>query len=535
MLEKINKKINKIFLNKTKSNYLIYLLIFKLGSFLSLAFAPFNLAFVAPIIISVFFVIIDNTHNKKQIFLRTFFFSFGFYIFGFYWICNSLLINIYKYGWLIPFAITLIPSLMALYFASLIYLYKYLIHKFKINFLFQKIILFSVFWLIFEIIRSCLFSGFPWNVIGYIWLFNLNFAQFANIVGLYGMSYIAVLISLIPVLLFSKKAILFDKLCGFLLIILLITLYFYGYNSINSKNFTDSSKKIKARIVQSNIDQKEKWNEEERYDNVDKYINLTRSKSLDNIDVVIWSETSIPFPINIQKENHSIINYLSPAIPVNGHLISGAIRYEDSENIKLWNSLFVFNSTNITGYYDKKHLVPFGEYVPFHKYLSFLFIDDIVDKITGGGEGFMKGNEPKLIKLSNFSFNALICYEIIFTHEMLDSNKKLPDVFFNITNDAWFGNSSGPYQHLKMAQMRAIEYGKPIIRVAQTGISANINHHGIIENKIDLGVKDILDVDVYFNNNETFYYKYSQYISMVIIVFSLLIILLSKIIKIKIT
>lgn len=90
MLEKINKKINKIFLNKTKSNYLIYLLIFKLGSFLSLAFAPFNLAFVAPIIISVFFVIIDNTHNKKQIFLRTFFFSFGFYIFGFYWICNSL-------------------------------------------------------------------------------------------------------------------------------------------------------------------------------------------------------------------------------------------------------------------------------------------------------------------------------------------------------------------------------------------------------------------------------------------------------------
>ncbi len=529
MLEKTKKFFTKNIFSKVNSNKKNYLISFAVGSLLILAFAPFNLFIFCPISITIFFLIIDKEDNLKQVFYRSFFYCFGFFVFGIYWICNSLLVDVVKYGWLIPFAITLIPALMALYFATLFYIYKLLIKRFSISFAYKKIILFSIFWLIFEVIRSNLFTGFPWNLLGYVWLFNINFAQASSIFGVYGMSFFACLISLTPILFFKNNNNFRNKIFGFFLIFLFFANFVFGVFYID-KNYQEKLQHLaKFRLVQANIAQKDKWLDDEKYQNFQNHVELTNSKSLDGVDAVIWSETSIPFVVD--SSNSSIIQALSKAIPRGGYLFSGALRLENKgdNDFKIWNSMFVFNENAVQNYYDKRHLVPFGEYVPLHKYLSFLFIDDVVDKITGGGSGFSEGEGDKMILLktslqNNISFNPLLCYEVIFSREVIDKNK-IPDFFVNLTNDSWFGISSGPYQHLQSARMRAIEYARPLIRVAQTGITANINHFGEIIDKIRLSEKGIIDVDIYKNELLSIYAKYSQ-LPIVIVVFCLLLLVI---------
>lgn len=487
------------------------LISFCLGVLLVLGLAPFNLFIFLPISLSIFFAIIEKNSDLKQVFFRSFFYCFGFFVFGVYWICNSLLIDVAKYAWLIPFAITLIPALMAIYFAIFVYIYKLLITRFSISFTYKKIIIFSLCFLIFDIVRSNLFTGFSWNLLGYAWLFNLKMAQSASLLGVYGMTLFACLISLAPCLLIFHQNKISNKIfCAFIFIIFSAN-YFFGalYYDENYQNKLQRVARI--RLVQANIPQKDKWLEVEKYNNFNDHVALTSSQSLENIDAVVWSETSIPFVVD--ADDNSIVQSLDSAIPNSGYLMSGALRVArnfDNDGYKIWNSMFVFDKNGIKNSYDKRHLVPFGEYVPLHEYLSFLFIDDVVDKITGGGTGFSKGEGDKLINLPKFSFNPLLCYEVIFSRELIDSASAIPDLFINLTNDAWFGVSSGPYQHLQMARMRAIEYARPLIRVAQTGISANINHFGEVVDKIGLNERGVIDVDIYKNQKDSVYAKYSH-------------------------
>jgi apolipoprotein N-acyltransferase len=419
---------------------------------------------------------------------------------------------------------------MAIYFATLCYIYKLLINRFSISFVYKKIILFSIFWLIFEVVRSNLFTGFPWNLLGYVWLFNIDFAQSSSVFGVYGMSFFACLISLTPILFFKKNNNFKNKIFGSFLIVLFFANFIFGVFYIDKNYQKNLPHLAKFRLVQANIAQKDKWLDDEKYQNFEKHVKLTNSKPLDGIDAVIWSETSIPFVVD--ASNSSIIQALSQAIPRDGYLFSGALRIEaigESDDFKIWNSMFVFNQNAVQNYYDKRHLVPFGEYVPLHKYLSFLFIDDVVDKITGGGSGFSEGEGDKMISLktsshNNLSFNPLLCYEVIFSREVVDKNK-IPNFFVNLTNDSWFGVSTGPYQHLQSARMRAIEYARPLVRVAQTGISANINHFGEIIDKINLNEKAIIDVDIYKNELLTIYAKYSQLPTAIVIIFLLLLVI----------
>ena len=242
MLEKIKKFFKKNIFSKDNSNTKNYLISFGVGSLLTLAFAPFNFIIFCPISITIFFLIIDKLDNLKQVFYRSFFYCFGFFVCGIYWICNSLLIDVVKYGWLIPFAITLIPALMALYFASLCYIYKLSIKRFSISFAYKKIILFSIFWLIFEVVRSNLFTGFPWNLLGHVWLFNINFAQASSIFGIYGMSFFACLISLAPILFFKRNNNLRNKIFVFFLIFLFFANYIFGVFYID-KNYQKNLQK----------------------------------------------------------------------------------------------------------------------------------------------------------------------------------------------------------------------------------------------------------------------------------------------------
>lgn len=471
------------------------------GALCALAFAPFYLIIFAPISLSVFYFLLEKEKNNKPIFFLGFTYGFGYFLAGNYWIAISLLVDAHSFAWLIPFALTLIPSALALYLALLALSYKKIISRFHFHKNYQKILIFAILWIIFEALRSYLFTGFPWNLLGYIWMIDEVLAQSANVFGIYGLSFLAVLISLLPILFLKNNNKKDDKIFAAIITLLFIANLTYGKIYIDDDKLV-INEESKIRLVQANIKQEMKWDEREKYKNFLKTINLTNYASLDGIKMVIWSETSLPYAID---NNPQLFEKLKLATPTNGFLISGALRInvENNQLKNVWNSVFIFNENGVVDFYDKHHLVPFGEYVPLQKFLPF------IEKITQGGVGFSNGKGVKTIVANNLKFSPLICYEAIFFNEIIDKNNR-PNLLVNVTNDAWFGFSTGPFQHFDMARMRAIEHGISLARVANTGISAMVDPFGRVVKKINLNDEGAIDVASIEALPPTIYEKYDQ-------------------------
>ena len=485
-------------------NKIIILLV---GALCNLAFAPFHFFPAAIISLSVFYFFLEENDERKSTFWLGFFYGFGYFLAGIYWISISLLVDAEKFAWLIPFALTLIPAALALYVALFAISYKFFTKKFKLAQDCQKILVFTLCWLGFEILRSHLFTGFPWNLIGYSWMFSASFTQLASIFGIYGLSAFAILACLLPVIFWKNFGVkklsevtCGDKIFALSIILFLFSAFIFGQNYVDEKKIV-SDPQTKLRLVQANIKQEMKWDGAQKYRNFLKHVELTNSQSLDGVKAVIWSETSTPYVID---DNPDLLKNLSFAVPLEGSLITGGLRLDrrSGEDFDVWNSIFVINKTGVTAHYDKHHLVPFGEYVPLQKFLPF------VEKITGGASGFSRGDGAKTLLTNNFSFSPLLCYEVIFSNEVVDKNHR-PDLLVNLTNDAWFGSSSGPYQHLDMAKMRAIEQGTALVRVAGTGVTAFIDPFGRVVAEIKLNQEGILDVDFIKNLTPTIYERFS--------------------------
>jgi len=498
------KKIISLISNNPKK------IIFGAGFFSASAFAPFNLVFILFFCLPIFYLVILNSSSQKTAFINGLIFGYGYFLAGIYWIAISLLVDIAKFAWLVPFALTIIPCFLALYFALLASFFNYIIYRFKILICYQKIIILAILWVIIEMMRSTLFSGFAWNLLGYSALFSISFSQIASVFGVYFLIFVLVLIALTPLYFFEKKITKIDKFFLIIVAIFVIINFGYGLLKIKNNNLAKDSESLNIRMVQANIKQEMKWDQEQKYQNLIKHIELTRSRSLSDVDAVVWSESSVPYII---EDNQQLFKILKLATSKNSSLITGALRVERNQNqevTKIFNSVFVIDSNSVSDNYDKHHLVPFGEYVPLQKFLSFLFVDNIVDKITSGALGFSSGDGAKTIKTNKFSFNPLICYEVIFSTEIIKTDQK-PDLFINVTNDGWFGKSSGPYQHLAMSQMRSIEYSIPMVRVAGTGISAGIDGYGRIVDKIALNQEGVIDVKLFKNQLRSFYHQYGNY------------------------
>lgn len=482
---------------------------FVAGAFSALAFAPFYIFIAAAFSLSLFFILLEKSADRKTAIKLGFFYGFGYFLAGNYWICISLLVEPEKFAWLIPFCLTLIPSLLALYFVLFVLGYKFLINKIKIKNNYQKIIIFTLCWVICEILRANLFTGFPWNLIGYSLMFNQNMVQSASIFGVYGLGILAGMLYLLPVLLILKNNKISDKIFVALVLVAVAVNFCYGFLHIKNNPIV-YDEKVKLRLVQPNIEQDLKWNPRKKYQNFLNVIALTKSSDIKDFSAVIWSETSVPYPIN---DNFELINKLQEAIPANGVLITGGLKlYHDDYEIKsAWNSVFLLDKSGIVDSYDKNHLVPFGEYVPLKKYFSF------IDKITDGAVDFSSGNGPKTLHSQHFSFAPLICYEAIFFDDITDK-KDRPDLLVNVTNDAWFGVSSGPFQHLDMTKMRAIEHGTAMARVANTGITAFIDPFGREIARIGLNQAGVLDVEMIKNFPETIYEKYGNLLVLLMII-----------------
>lgn len=487
--------------NNLKKNFTLILF----GAVLALIFAPTNWFLLGFLTIPVLFLAVDQAKDYRQTFFNSLFYGFGFFLASNYWISISLIVDAKSHAWLIPFALTLIPLILATCLAISCLLYKIIVKKASIDNIIVKIILFSLAWLISEFLRGQVFSGFPWNLLGYSWLFSIEISQIASLIGVHGLSFFAILTFLSPILFiklnlndFKFKNISAFRISElsylFVIFTAIIGSFLYGNHRLNNASIND--KNYRTRIVQANIKQNLKWDNKERYNNLLKHVRLSAKNDLKNIDMVLWSEASIPYIVSNDPE---FIKLITPAIPENGVLISGGLRNEKG---KYWNSIFIFDKNGIESFYDKHHLVPFGEYVPLEKYLPF------VQKITQGAEGFQRGSGPTIINIKDkINISPLICYETIFSKYGINSEKRKVDLFVNLTNDSWFGNSTGPYQHLAMAQMRTIEFNTPMIRVANSGISTYIDPLGRIIEKITLNQQDVIDIDIASSSEKTIYQK----------------------------
>jgi apolipoprotein N-acyltransferase len=339
----------------------------------------------------------------------------------------------------------------------------------------------------------------------------LTLVQIADITGVYGISFMVVAVNSIIVdfMLLNKrrKSIpLYPAVPTYLSALLILffiggSLY-YGYYRLHRE---PAGGRTKVAVVQGNIEQDKKWDPSYQAVVFSTYLSLTKEVSKRNPDLIVWPETSAPFFFGTDKEYTSLlVDFLREnKIPlVFGNVL---IRSLTEGKYRLTNSLVVLNPDgNIIYTYDKIHLVPFGEYVPLRSLLFF------VDKIVVGVGDFIPGTDQKLAAVPSGQFAPAICYELAFPSLIRSFFAKGGDFLVTITNDAWFGRTSGPYQHFYMGVFRAIENRKPVIRAANTGISGFIDSYGRVLQKSDLFKQQTLVSAIEKNSKITFYTKYGD-------------------------
>jgi apolipoprotein N-acyltransferase len=385
------------------------------------------------------------------------------------------------------------------------------------------IFVFSVIWTCVEYARGHLFTGFPWNLAGYSFAFSDTTLQLASLTGAYGLTWFAVLLGASFAAAGEKHGRIFIAASW----ALLAAGSLWGAARLHEADAVPPGERIvpgiTLRLVQANISQPHKWDPQLQRAGLEEYIRLTQSPGIERITHVIWPETATPYVI---ASGSPLTQALGDAVPPGTLLITGGLRAEgDRQHWKIWNSLMALDHQGgIVGVYDKVKLVPFGEFLPFRSLLPASWLTPVGD--TDFSSGIIKNSLdwPNLPP-----FRPLICYESIFPQLSASSGPQRPQWLLNVTNDAWFGLSTGPYQHFQMARMRAVEQGLPLVRVGNTGITAMIDPYGRIVASLALGNKGILDINLQKPlQGETTYGILGDIFLLLLIIFASALILSSK-------
>ena len=447
--------------------FVIFLGPFLLGAITVLGFAPYNITFINflsfSILLFLILIIKKRTQSKyrKKKSNRYFFylgcaFGFGFFLLGNYWISISLTHDEMFLG-LIPFALILIPLFLSLFFGLAILIVGPFSEK-KIYF----ILFFSLVFSIFEFLRGNLLTGFPWNLISYTWSWSIESIQILSLIGTYALSLISITFFCIPFLFFQKK--ITKKSVIFLLIFLIIFIgnYLYGIYKTNNSSY-QFDENISVKIVSPNFSLKD-YNTQNEISQLKRLIKISDPEK-NKKTLFIWPEGI--FYESYLQDIEQYKNLFADKFSENHLIILGINNFnddDDSKNQRYFNSLIILNhKLEILSLYNKVNLVPFGEFLPFEKTLSKFGLK----KITPGYNSFSAGDLRTTINLGN-KFNdklilPLICYEIIYPGKIKTKNQ-FPDLVINISEDAWFGQSIGPYQHYSKAIYRSVEEGVFIAR-----------------------------------------------------------------------
>ena len=441
---------------------------------------------------------LEINRTKKNALYDGVIFGTGYFLGCLHWIVFPFLIY-EKHLILAPFILIIFPILMSIFFgvsAMLIYLTR----RINPNLRFLKISLVSIIIFSSEWVRSFLFGGLPLSLTAHIWSFQYQLISIASYIGVFGLSYLTIYWLVLISIFYTKKV-------GCFFIIILFPLLLYFIPTSNYENHSNQ-KKYPVRIVQPNIPQKEKWNRSLYQKNFEKLIHLTKKQITNEKIIVVWPEVALTLFLNEEKE---LLEYLSTVLPKNIILVTGSLRREfDDSGYKVYNSFFILSDDKVQ-FYDKVKLVPFGEFIPFKNILDFL-------KVTPGSTDFTSGSKENNIKL-NFNNESIfiepsICFESIF--QTFSFNKI--NFFINITNDAWFGQTTGPSQHLAATIFRSVEKGVPLVRSANSGISVIINKNGKIIKSKGLNSAGYLQSNISLGDNKTFFMKVGN-TSLILLVF----------------
>lgn len=434
--------------------------------------------------ISGLYVLLNWCKTRTHAAVIGYAFGFGYFLIGLYWIGNALLVEGYGYAWAWPFAVIGLPLFLAIFptLACVI--------SFSGLSRISGFLAFAASMTLFEWLRGNILSGFPWNLYGYAWGFSLPVSQILFVTGIYFLTFISILWAAIPAFAFinfqkSRKRQAILVIC--LGAISFISIYSYGFSRLY-KNPTKYNDDVIIKIVQPNISQADKWKAGKILSNFQKTLLLSypTAKSKRNEakkTYIIWPETAIT---NNLLENKSVKRALGAMIRSHGdkaYLLTGFLDERGGENdgdVDYYNSIAIIDSdVSVLQTYDKVHLVPFGEYIPFKDIIPFNPINSF--------SGFSSGTKSNVITSTDgINFASQICYESIFPDMTINENAKSDlSAIVNVTNDAWYGVSSEPYQHLDHARMRAIENGLPMVRASGSGISAIIDPFGRVVKKIN--------------------------------------------------
>lgn len=453
---------------------------FLLGLLAALALPPVH---AVPVLLLAFpglLALLGAAPSWKRAAALGFAWGWGHHLGGIYWVTHAILVDVETWWWLVPLAA---PGL-ALPLAA--FAVPPALVAWALPAGWPRLLGFAGAWVAAELARGVLFTGFPWNLMGSVWAFAALPLQGAAVVGVHGLSLATVLLACLPVL--GR----WRPLAGGALALLVLA----GFGAWRLAGEVPAPPGLRLVLVQGNIEQTLKWQPEERLAIFRRYLEMTAEAGQAAAEgappgtriAVIWPETASPFLLAQDPEARRLA---AAALPEGAVLLAGTVRADlgpDGALREVFNSLVALDGQGeVAALYDKAHLVPFGEYMPLAGLVPV--------RLAAGGMDFSAGPGPVALAPPGLPpFGALICYEVIFPAAVTPTPR--PEWLVNITNDAWFGHSSGPWQHLATARLRAVEEGLPVARAAQTGISGVFDAHGRLIAMLPLGTAGTLTAEL---------------------------------------
>ena len=491
-----------------KNKFAIVITLIFLGVLSSFSLPPYNYFFINFFTFPfLFYILVFNLNNNLiNNFLTGWFYGFGYFCSNLYWISNSLKFD-ENFENLVVFSIIFIPFLLSLLYGIFSFLLKFL--NLKMNF--SSILIFSLLLSIIEYLRGNIFGGFPWNLISFSMVNLTSSLQILNLIGTYSFNLIVITIYCLPIIIIFKFNRL-KKITIFLSVILILVInYFYGNNRIEQIQLSKKKQIYPTiKLISPSFNIERFFIEEPIINKLEELMEIGHPFNKDFL-LVFPEGISDNFELN-DLRNSSSFNKISNQLNANSKIIIG-ISYDDGE--KIFNSLALLNSKFVLeDKYSKNKLVPFGEFLPFEKFLSNFGLK----KVTYGYRSFSSSNERSIMNFGSISFLPLICYEIIFSGKLNLDNKDY-DFILNISEDGWFGNSIGPIQHFSHSIFRSIEEGKDVLRVANNGISAHISLNGKVVKMLDTTEKGSIEINSVSEVFPTFFSIYGNKIFFCLVFF----------------
>jgi apolipoprotein N-acyltransferase len=454
-----------------------------LGIAAALALPPLHLVPLVFVAFTGLALLHASAGDWRRLFWDGWGFGFGFFTSGLYWMSESMLVDPQQFAWLIPFSLFGFPAFLGLFTGAAMLLAHALPGG---RTPLGRPLALTVAWCLAEWIRGHILSGFPWNLIGYVWTASDVTLQPAALVGAYGMSVLTAWLASVPAVLIGARLPAISALA-------VATALMLGLGGWSAWRLPTAPMPelpgVRFRIVQAAIDQKEKWQRDMRAEIFTRHLQLSSAAGAERVTHLVWPEAAVNYFLIDDASARQLVSRL---VHPDGLLLSGILRRETdpARPFRVWNSFVAIDAAGeVRGVYDKHHLVPFGEYIPARALLDLLGLQ----KLVPGPVDFSAGPGPRTLTLPGLPrVSPLICYEVIFPAEVIAPGAR-PGWLLTVTNDGWFGSSSGPYQHFGMARMRAVEQGLPLVRAANSGISGIVDPYGRVTVKLGLGVAGVLE------------------------------------------